>query len=310
MNNWLLPHYQQLTQQLHENTLPHAMLISGMQGAGKSKLASWLLKVLMCQTPIKTEYSYVQACGQCKTCKLLLANNHPDFLNIAPEGRHVSIDQVRLLSRFFEKTPHLGDRQVSIVSHADTMTVAASNALLKTLEEPNTGRFIILTVNDAQSMLPTIISRCRLIDIRPSAGESLSTLYSNQETNSQFANISHLPELSDDKIKLEYLNVVQGFNNLLISPSNAIGFITLLSSSQYAWRWLEKLISNLAREKSQWLVQSNQDAVNLTSETCWQIYSTFVIAQKKRSSLMQVNEQYLLEKLITDIAFVILNSRK
>ena len=141
MKTWLLSVQQQLSRQVLSNKLPHALLFSGVSGAGQEELARWLINVLLCQTLSNekiAEQSIIQACGHCKTCQLFASDSYPDHLTIVNEKATIGVDSIRKLSQFFEKTAHIGIAKSALINHADTMTVSAANALLKTLEEPTT----------------------------------------------------------------------------------------------------------------------------------------------------------------------------
>jgi DNA polymerase III subunit delta' len=164
-----------------EGRLAHALCLVGPEKMGKRHVAEQLMRALLCVSP-KTDRS---ACGQCRSCALLNAGTHPDFLDVSyalneKTGKlyhDIVIDQIRKLSQWFSLTPQLGGAQICMIYPADAMNFAASNALLKTLEEPSQQRFLIL-VTDSPGRLPaTIRSRCQRIEFRvPPRVESLQWL--------------------------------------------------------------------------------------------------------------------------------------
>jgi DNA polymerase III subunit delta' len=166
-----------------EGRLAHALCLVGPEKMGKREVAEQLARALLCTTP-KADRS---ACGQCRHCQLLAAGTHPDFLNITyalneKTGKlynDIVIDQIRRLSQWFSLTPQLGGAQICIIHPADAMNFAASNALLKTLEEPSQQRFLIL-VTDSPGRLPaTIRSRCQRVEFRlPDREQSMDWLKS------------------------------------------------------------------------------------------------------------------------------------
>ena len=174
MKPWLIEPQKLLSRQINNNCLPHAILISGVDGSGKQELAQWLIKVLVCQSPVRQQESQLlHACGQCKTCLLHQSKTYPDHIHVESQTKTIGIDEIRLASRFLEKTAHIGINKTVLIPKAEKMTVAAANALLKTLEEPTDNSVIVLLSCDATSLLPTIISRCRLFNIRPPVGDAL-----------------------------------------------------------------------------------------------------------------------------------------
>lgn len=104
-----------------------------------------------------------QACGQCRSCQLLASGYHPDLLRIAPEEgkRQIRIDTIRDVNRFVSQTAQQGGYRVIVISPAEAMNVAASNALLKSLEEPGDKTLFVLLADVPSRVLPTIRSRCQ-----------------------------------------------------------------------------------------------------------------------------------------------------
>ena len=172
MHSWLEQQQLLLSKQISQIKLPHAILINGVDGAGKSELSQWLIKVLSCTQPEKIQ-NILTPCESCKSCLLQRSNTYPDHLLIESGGKSIGVDQVRQASRFFEKTAQIGHCKTSLITAAHNMTISAANALLKTLEEPNPDNYIVLLTSELETLLPTIISRCFIIDIRPPVGEAL-----------------------------------------------------------------------------------------------------------------------------------------
>lgn len=153
---WLQTDAEKLADQLAGGRLPHALLLVGGTGLGARALIQWLEALLLCQAQ-----SVREPCGQCRSCTLLRAGNHADSLHLMPEGkaRLIKVDAVRHMLQFSQGTPQLGAHQVVVLEQADALNLAASNALLKVLEEPPKGTFILLQTDDPARLLPTIRSR-------------------------------------------------------------------------------------------------------------------------------------------------------
>jgi len=98
---------------------------------------------------------------------------HPDLRWIVPEGKgeQIKIDVIRMLAEFAVHTPQLGTRKVAVLIDADAMNENAANALLKTLEEPPAGTYIVLVTSALTELLPTIRSRCMRIDVVPGTAD-------------------------------------------------------------------------------------------------------------------------------------------
>jgi DNA polymerase III subunit delta' len=148
----------ELMQQAAEQRLPHALVLSGPAGIGKLRLARAFLEALLCQQP-----QAGLACGRCQSCHLAAAGSHPDLALLMPEEKSkvIKIDQVRDLVSFFSKTAQYGGRRVALLTPAESMNRNAQNALLKTLEEPGAGAFLLLLCDQPSRLLPTVRSRCQ-----------------------------------------------------------------------------------------------------------------------------------------------------
>jgi len=318
MKTWLLGVQQQLSRQICDNKLPHALLFSGVSGAGYEELAHWLVNVLLCQD-VKRELSQnsnqasahdrpfiLQSCGHCKTCKLFASDSYPDHLSVVSDKNTIGVDLIRKLSQFFEQTAHLGQAKTALINHADTMTVSAANALLKTLEEPTAESFIILTSDSSDMLLPTIISRCQNIEIRPPVGEKLLAAYSQQDGDA-FANLSHLSELTDDAVGVAFTEFRDKVEQYFSVQKNRTEILTSLLECHDSFRWLEKVIVNLMRKQWGWqIVQGERQSANVISkQQLWQIYNLVQAANTKLKTLVQVNRQFLSEKLLADISVII-----
>lgn len=302
MQVWLQEHQRQLSRQILTNKLPHAFVISGVQSSGYDSLASWLISSLVCQSMKTNENNIVNPCEQCKACYLAQNQNYPDHIALIPEKVHLGVDEIRRLSEFFQKTAQLGQFKTAIIHQADSMTIAASNALLKTLEEPTDNSVIILLTERIDALLPTVISRCQQIQINPSVGQDLQDELS-KNTNvlqaDKFANVSHFSELSNDEIATQFaifkdhvINFIvyqKGRNNVLAS---------LVSNKNHGLRWLEKIVTDMMRSSYGWLDENNYRVKN---EYLWSVFQLINECNMKLKTLVQVNRDMLLEKLLFDI---------
>jgi DNA polymerase-3 subunit delta' len=135
----------------------HAYLLHGPAGIGKRALAERLMARLLCQRP-----EGLDACGQCKSCLLLVAGSHPDNYVLEPEeaDKAIKVDQVRDLVSFVVQTAQMGGRKVVLIEPAESMNVNAANALLKSLEEPSGNTVLLLVSHQPSRLLPTVKSRC------------------------------------------------------------------------------------------------------------------------------------------------------
>jgi len=307
MKGWLLEEQYRLSELIESGKLPHALLISGVQGSGKHELANWLIGALLCQTPQwQNNKVLTLACGHCKTCRLYQSNTYPDYLAVVSDKTTIGVDSIRKASQFFEKTAQLGQVKVVLIVAAETMTVAAANALLKTLEEPTENSFIILLSSSRDTLLPTIISRCRLLEIRPPVGDVLLTQLEQSQGN-HYSNLSHLPELLDQNVQQQYLEFESLFIAQLQNNVEKKLWLKMLNDSPEALRWLEKILTNLMRKENGWPINDKFDSEKQSMfniNMLWKIYLKLQVMVKQVNMLSQVNRQFMIEKFVADIDYI------
>lgn len=149
--------WQCLSALVVEHKLPHALLLHGSQGWGKQHLAVQLAKQLLCLTP-----SLEGACGHCRSCTLWQAGHHPDYKILTREDKKtIGIDAIREIIAQWRQTSQQGGYRVLLLQAADKMTLAAANAFLKTLEEPNAQSVAILVSARPTAIPATVLSRCQ-----------------------------------------------------------------------------------------------------------------------------------------------------
>jgi len=300
MHSWLDQQQILLSTQITQIKLPHAILINGVEGAGKNEFSQWLIQVISCSEP-EFFQQVLLPCKVCKSCLLHKSNTYPDHLLIESDGKSIGVDQVRQASRFFEKTAQLGQCKTILITAAHNMTVSAANALLKTLEEPNADNYIVLLTSELETLLPTIISRCFILDIRPPVGERLLAELKQSGTD-PFANLSHLKEIADSSVNERYQIFENCFfsflENKIIKRSEVLSF---LNESNDSTRWLEKAMVKLMRQQYEWVEGSSF----LNEQVIWSIYQLVLSAIKQLKTLIQANKQFIFEKLLVDITTVL-----
>lgn len=159
--------------------VPNSLLLAGENGVGKKQFALKLAKSFLCQNPQNFE-----ACENCRAClrasnfnfpkaddrdgfKQIIFSEHADLGLIIPYNRNILVDAIRDLEKEANFRPYEGKQRFFIIDEADKMSDAASNALLKTLEEPPSTTFIFLITSRPDSLLQTIRSRCQIVRFAP-----------------------------------------------------------------------------------------------------------------------------------------------
>ena len=174
---WQSRQWSILAQARRTGRLPHAVLLSGPPGVGKRDFATLLTQLLLCEV----SGDHDLPCGTCRGCRLFLAGGHPDFRLVErPEDKStISVDQVRELTTALTLKAQYAASKVVIVAEAGDMNINASNALLKTLEEPPPDSVLVLVSAREHALPATIRSRCqRYFFPLPSSSSSLPWLVS------------------------------------------------------------------------------------------------------------------------------------
>lgn len=145
------------------NKISHAYIINGMQGSGKNMIADIFSKTLQCEKGGETP------CNVCHSCIQAESGNHPDIIRITHEKpASIGVEDVReQLVGDIQIRPYSGRYKIYIIDDADKMTVQAQNAILKTIEEPPEYGIIMLLTENADGLLPTILSRCVRLELTP-----------------------------------------------------------------------------------------------------------------------------------------------
>ncbi len=169
MSQWAVVGHEwavrQMRMAVERDEVPHALLITGPERIGKMTLAHTVAKAMLCKSPDED-----RPCGHCSACRRIESGNYPDFMVVEPEDParpSLKVDQIRALERFLYLTPNESSYKIAIVSPFEVATVSAANALLKTLEEPPSYVHLILLASDAETLLPTIVSRAQQLALRP-----------------------------------------------------------------------------------------------------------------------------------------------
>ena len=160
-----------LQDQIRENRMVHALLITGEPGTGKKTLAGLIAQMMLCRN------DGTRPCGVCSHCLRVQKREHPDLIVIEKGNpltgdsrkskSSIPVDDIREMIRICSTFTFESGNRLILFFDAEDMTPQAQNCLLKTLEEPPDGTFFILTSSHPEQLLTTIRSRCRLLKMKP-----------------------------------------------------------------------------------------------------------------------------------------------
>ncbi len=173
----------------------HAYVLNGANGMGKTMIANYFATLLQCDEKAD------EPCGKCHSCKQAATDNQPDIIWVRHE-RPLSIGVRDIIEQVVEDVqikPYSSPYKIYIIDEAEMMTIDAQNALLKTLEEPPEYAIIFLLTNNITALLPTILSRCVTLKIKPVPAEVIKK-YLMEEHN--------VPEkIADSSVAFAYGNI-------------------------------------------------------------------------------------------------------
>lgn len=314
---WAQPLWQRLVLQHQHSTLPHAILLNGHTGIGKSEFAQAFAHLLLCQHPVN-----MQPCGQCRSCDLLSSSTHPDLVYLHPEeiGKPIKVDQVRELLHFLHNTAQQGGYRVVVMEPAESMNISSANALLKSLEEPGNNTLLLLVSHQPGQLMPTIRSRCQQITFPlPNAAEACDWLakeiQQTQERAAQLLSISHgAPLKARDLYQRDLIALRATFmtslGDLLKARKTAVAVAEKLFKEDLLQllEWIHSLLVDIVRLQADAETHriSNTDMQKMLSAVAKKAPATQVFGlmdqlQAERVSLMQrhnPNRQLLLESLL------------
>lgn len=169
---------EKLLSEIASGKLSHAYLIEGGEGCGKTYFARFAAAAVLC-TGDKPP------CGKCPSCVKALAGSHPDLFYFSPDKKaSMGVETVRDIKKSLFFMPNDGDRKVYIIDDAQKMTVQAQNALLKFIEEPPASVLFFIVADKKESLLPTVVSRTRIISLAPSDNADIRRFLTSESKKS------------------------------------------------------------------------------------------------------------------------------
>lgn len=215
--------YQLFNRIIQNNSLKHAYLFEGYSGTGKLEMSRYIAKSQLCFNSEGNE-----PCLECTQCHRIANGEHPDVIEVFPEGKSQSIkvERIRQLKDEFSKSGVEGKRKFIIVDKVDSMTISASNSLLKFLEEPDGDVTIFLLTSNKQNILPTIISRCQVISFsKQPLSQRISELKEEGLNDFEAHLVAHLTQ--DNQLGKELIEEYE-----------------LMDKAEKVWRWFNRIIKD------------------------------------------------------------------
>ena len=289
---WLDAAFKQLSNRVAADKLHHALLIQGPSGLGKANFALALAKLLLCKTRQGDK-----VCGQCQSCLLNAATNHPD-LHVVESDKQIGVDQIRDAIKKLVSSAHMSGAKVLIIYHAHTMTESSANALLKTLEEPTANTFLLLTTDKPERILPTIRSRCEKLALPlPDLATTIAWVKTQYDADidSNFAKLfsarplALLAELQEEQ-HFTYETYSSGLDALLQEQTSAM---------QLAMDWQDSA-DKVVKWTQYWARQQCSEQVY---ETVWQLSQQAIKATQQLRN-PGVNKTLVLTALLDKLAQV------
>ncbi len=159
---------EHLRNALETGKISHAYIINGERSSGKEFVAKIFAAALQCEKPDRAS-GMTEPCGECHSCKQMATGNQPDVIYVTHEKPGtIGVEDIRgQINGSVGIKPYSSPHKVYIINEGEKMTVQAQNALLKTLEEPPEYTVILILTSNVDSLLPTILSRCVVWNMKP-----------------------------------------------------------------------------------------------------------------------------------------------
>ncbi|MCX7902876.1 MAG: DNA polymerase III subunit delta' [Caloramator sp.] len=205
---------------LKSGSLVNSYILKGPEGIGKKNFALYMAAKILCKTN--------DACGVCPSCIKIKHFNHPDVIILSKKDKAIGVEDIEELIERIQIKPYEGDKKVVIIENFENTTIQAQNKFLKTLEEPVEDTIIILTANNLNSVLETIISRCQIFSLNRVDSEEIQRYLIKKGVNSEKARV--IAKLSDGIVGMaekyldeEYANLRNDVINIATKITNMNG---------------------------------------------------------------------------------------
>lgn len=273
--------FRQLQNSFKHGRLAHAYLFEGEQGTGKAEMALWFTKHLFCLA-LKDGLP----CEECNNCLRIGNHEHPDVVEVAPDGQTIKVEQIRQLQVELGKSGFESSKKVVLIHEAEKMNTNSANSLLKFLEEPPANFMIILETQAIGKILPTIRSRCQMIHFQALSTDKLVEQL-EKEAHIPLKSAKLLTNLTNSYTKAVEISKDEWFNE---SKDTVIQWYSYLEKQDpQAFIYVQKKLVKVFKDKMQ-------------QRTAFEMLAFYV--KEKRNQMLQQNQQsiafynHLLEEIL------------
>lgn len=279
--------------------IPHSIVICGEKGLGKKTLAKYIAAKLLCSGNNKP-------CGECKSCKMLIHDNHPDFIRVSPSlksGGYRLEDDLRPIVSDAYIMPNESAYKVYLIADMDKTMPASQNALLKIIEEPPDHTVIILTAASKEYFLPTIISRVITLEMTEISHEDCrnylkgNTSYNEVEINTAVSamggNIGRCLEFFGSKTLGMAISVTKDIAQAIIAKNEyeTLKAMWKLDGNKELAVTVWELLIQLCRDAVMIKLGADEHLLGFDKELASKLSSA--ISSRRLSSLCEVFEKYI-----------------
>jgi len=220
------------------NNVSHAYIFYGPCQVGKTTLAKRFAQALLCP-----KNKGLQGCSECVSCQQLSQATHPDHYQLnrlvdtktEKIKKNIAIEQVRQLQQALSLRTFLNGHKIALIEEADTLSLEAANAILKTLEEPSPNTTLILLANNLTNLPETIISRCQMVKFQPVNQVEIAKQLKRFGANDQQARDLSSVAYGKPGIALDYLRQPQNYDMYQRSVEQLIDISQNELSQKFAW---------------------------------------------------------------------------
>lgn len=307
--NWsIIGHEKQLEsleRDIETGGLAHAYLLSGPNSVGKSTVAKKLAGILQCENDF---------CHKCSACKQVEKGCHLDTVELSDDGESIKIEEVRKLIERLSMTPQ-SPYKILLIQKFERMTTEAANSFLKTLEEPPPRTIFIITTNNIRALLPTVVSRVRVLKFNSVSDQYLSAFLkksypeSDEETVKKVSLFSlgktgkAVQLMENPETLASYLEIYHQVQNFLDHRSlvDRFSYVEELVADENKLERFFELILNVLRSKL--LASATGEHQTIKPETSSPAYADMLSKIEEAGILLRrnVNARLVLENLMISL---------